>query len=320
MPGEASPTGSIMVRIYDGTRQPIAQGAQLLIRIIDGNQTPISTNNSNVPFVLFDQLPFYDNLGDNYTVIASAPGYKQAGYTPVKISAGVLQTVDLMLLPQAGTLNFREATWTNLQQTNPAFAALLAQGAATAAAAQDRYEQLMEEKPLCLACLLNLLTAMRDIDMPQGNPLGYFKQIIWGDDAQAPEATLPAQDRFYAWVDKQLVNQVKTAAQQGEFAPEINPSFFHAGATSSYKQIQFGEANVQLTFHEHDIRQIEGVDCVLVESDIDYYKDVLNHALLEILPNAASGGLTDPRVVYVLRWIAGRHAGVPEFNPPYTIA
>jgi hypothetical protein len=31
-------------------------------------------------------------------------------------------------------------------------------------------------------------------------------------------------------------------------------------------------------------------------------------------------GLTDPKKVYVLRWIAGRHAGVPEFAPPYTIA
>ncbi len=27
-----------------------------------------------------------------------------------------------------------------------------------------------------------------------------------------------------------------------------------------------------------------------------------------------------PKKVYVLRWIAGRHAGVPEFVPPYTIA
>jgi RHS repeat-associated protein len=28
--------------------------------------------------------------------------------------------------------------------------------------------------------------------------------------------------------------------------------------------------------------------------------------------------MTDPKQVYVLRWIAGRHAGVPEFAPPYT--
>jgi hypothetical protein len=41
--------------------------------------------------------------------------------------------------------------------------------------------------------------------------------------------------------------------------------------------------------------------------------------VLEVIPNALSGGLTSPQEVYVLRWSAGRHAGVPEFNPPYTI-
>ena len=30
--------------------------------------------------------------------------------------------------------------------------------------------------------------------------------------------------------------------------------------------------------------------------------------------------ISDPRQVYVLRWIAGRHAGVAPFNPPYVIA
>jgi hypothetical protein len=29
--------------------------------------------------------------------------------------------------------------------------------------------------------------------------------------------------------------------------------------------------------------------------------------------------LTDPAMVYVLRWIAGRTAGIPEFAPLYTI-
>jgi hypothetical protein len=83
--------------------------------------------------------------------------------------------------------------------------------------------------------------------------------------------------------------------------------------------VQFGEANVQLTFHEDQKAVIDGVACVLVEPDIDYYKDLLAHALLEVLPNKLTGGLTIPVEVYVLRWIAGRHAGVPEFNPPYIL-
>jgi hypothetical protein len=39
-----------------------------------------------------------------------------------------------------------------------------------------------------------------------------------------------------------------------------------------------------------------------------------------MIPNAITHGLTDPKKAYVLRWIAGRHAGVPEVAPPYTIA
>lgn len=83
--------------------------------------------------------------------------------------------------------------------------------------------------------------------------------------------------------------------------------------------MKFGEANVQLTFHGGSTRKIDGVDCVVVEPDIEYYKDLGAHTLLEVFPNTIAGRKTDPKVMYILRWIAGRHAGVPEFNPPYTI-
>jgi len=128
------------------------------------------------------------------------------------------------------------------------------------------------------------------------------------------------QDRFFAWADRRLINQVKLAAENGEFAPEHGSSFWHPGATLSYKQVQFGEANVQLSFHEKETNKIEGIDCVKVEPDMDYYKDPGAHALLEVVPNKITGGLSDPEQVYVLRWIAGQHAGVPQFEPPYTIS
>lgn len=81
---------------------------------------------------------------------------------------------------------------------------------------------------------------------------------------------------------------------------------FNPGATRSWKQIQFGEANVQLTFHENDKKKTNGVNCVQLEGDIDYYKDLLAHALIELATNTPTHSLTDPRHVYVLRWIAGR--------------
>ena len=43
-----------------------------------------------------------------------------------------------------------------------------------------------------LACLLNILTAIQQIALPQGTPIRYLKAIIWdraGDNAMA-------QDRF----------------------------------------------------------------------------------------------------------------------------
>jgi hypothetical protein len=256
-------------------------------------------------------VPFFNNLGDNYTVIVYADGYKQAGFTPVKVSRDLQQVVDIMLLPKNGTFKFRYADLASLKQSAPKLFKLLSHGAVNDAAAKNRYSQLIKQHPATLAALFNIATAMDQIHLPQGTPLDYLIELIWDDSMQ--------QDRFFAYGNKALIEQVKLAAAQGEFAPEPGAGFFHPGATLSYKQVQFGEANVQLTFHENDTRTIDGIACVKVEPDIDYYKDLGAHALLEVVPSSITGGLTDPEQVYVLRWIAGQHAGVPEFDPPYTI-
>jgi hypothetical protein len=304
-------TGSLLLNLFDGTRQPIVPGTQLLVRLIDGNQNEIKSDFYTQSSLLFQGLPFYNNFGDNYTVVVSADGYGQAGFTPVRIAPNTVQHVDLMLLPADGTFNFHDALWPSLKQSQPEFAALLAHGAADDQAAQDRYTQLMENHPAALASFFNLTTAMSAINLPGGTPLDYIKEVIWDNTF--------AQDRFFGWVDPGLIDQIKIATQQDEFAPEVDPWIFHPSATSSWKQIQFGEANVQLTFHEGQTKVIDGLRCVMIEPDIDYYKDLGGHFLLEVVVNAVSHTLTDPKQVYVLRWIAGRHAGVAEFNPPYTL-
>ena len=301
-----SNTSPLMINIFDGTRQPFPTGTDILYRVIDGNQKQLYTQDQNKPSLYFKDLPFYDNFGDNYTVIASSDGYRQAGFTPIKLSPAISSRIDLMLIPDGGQFNFATASWDWIKANLPFLASDVDD-----AAGQARYGDLIEKKPASLAALLNITTAIRQINLPQGTPLDYLKQILWDDSL--------AQDRFFAYCDPELLNQVKTAAAQGVFAPEIGPGFFHPGATASWKQIQFGEANVQLTFHEDEKATIGGVPCIVVEPDIDYYKDLGAHALLEAIPNALTGGLTNPQEVYVLRWIAGRHAGVPEFNPPYTI-
>ena len=297
----------LQLRVFDGTRQLFSAPAQFLVTITDGNRTQQVRDYYQANDITFD-LPFFDNFGDNYTVVVWAKGYKQAGFTPVTLSDQYLKTLDIMLIPNEPGFSFVDARW------DPARLLYSFLGSdvdnATGAA---RYDNLLDQTPKSLACLLNISETMSQIALSQGTPLDYIKQLRW----DAPYA--PAQDRFYAWCDSRLIDQVKNAAAAGEFAVENNPGLFHPGATSSWKQIQFGEANVQLTFHENDTMIIGGVDCVMVEPDIDYYQDLAAHALLEVIANALTHSLTDPTEVYVLRWIAGRTAGIPEFAPIYTI-
>lgn len=321
MPNKKStqPTdGRAMVSMFDGTRQPYSDNPKLFITVTDGNQNQQSRKAYDTPNVLITGLPLFNNAGDNYTFFVTADGYKDAGFFPVKLMAGVDVGVELMLIPDSNHFNFANATWKALGKSRPELKALLAQGAATPAEAATRYGNIMEDNDgIVLACLLNITTAMQQISLGQGTPFQYLKQVIWDRDPKQSEFVM-AQDRFFAWADVSLIQQLENAVQQPH--PEFTraPFGLHPGATRSYKQIEFGEANVQLTFHEGEKQNIDGVDCVIVEPDIDYFKDTAAHLILEVLVNAF-GSLTDPHQVYVLRWIAGQRAGIPEFDPLYTI-
>jgi hypothetical protein len=305
---------TLRLRIFDGTRQLFPLPAQFLVTITDGNQKQLRREFYSANDLSFNDLPFYNNFGDNYSVLVSLDGYKQAGFTPVKLSDAYLTTLDIMLIPGMPNYNFAEGLWPAARDAYPFLAAGVSDSAG-----QQRYDDLMEQQPASLACALNLCEAMSQINLAQGTPLTYIKQLIWPGDVLPPGAAPPAQDRFFGWCDVALIDQVKQAAAKGQFAVEVDPGLLHPGATASWKQIQFGEANVQLTFHQNDTSIIDGVPCVLIEPDIDYYKDPLAHALLEVVFNALTHTLTNPAEVYVLRWIAGQTAGIPEFAPLYTI-
>jgi hypothetical protein len=301
-------TSALRLRIFDGSRQLFSKAANFLVRIVDGEQNQQIRQEYTKNDITFEGLPFYNNLFDNYTVVVSADGYQQAGYVPVKLSNKYLTTLDIMLIADDPGFSFVNARWPEALAAYPFLG-----GDVSDAAGATRYDDLLDKTEKSLACLLNLGEAMSQIALSQGTPLDYIKQLRW----DAPYA--PAQDRFFGWCDVGLIDQVKVAAAAGKFAVENAPGLFHPGATSSWKQIQFGEANVQLTFHENDKNVIGGVNCVMIEPDIDYYRDPAAHVILEVVPNGLTHSLTEPAEVYVLRWIAGQTAGIPEFAPLYTI-
>ena len=301
-------TGFVTVKVFDGTRQAIPQDTQFLLTVRDGAQNQLFRNYVNGPSVQLE-LPFHNNFADNYSIVAFVDKYEQAGFQPVAIGPNVPGELDLMLLPTNATFHFAGARWTDIVAKKPLLGQIFA--ASVTGSAGDAYVELIESHPDRLACLLNITTAMQQISLPQNSPLDYFKTF---------DLAALAPDRIFGYADAKLVDQVRLAAQQGEFdtQPAIDLTL-HGDATSSFKQNQFGEANVQLTFHENNRQTIDGVDCVYVEPDIDYFKDPAAHLLLEVIPNGLTGNVSNPRVVYVLRWIAGRHAGVPNFDPLYTI-
>lgn len=102
---------SLLVNVVDGTRQPLVTDKKLLVRVVDGNQKEQSADFHNGPVIRFNDLPVFDNFGDNSTVIASTDGYLQAGFPPIPIKRGVLQIINLMLLPRDANFNFAQARW-----------------------------------------------------------------------------------------------------------------------------------------------------------------------------------------------------------------
>jgi hypothetical protein len=73
------------------------------------------------------------------------------------------------------------------------------------------YDDAWQKKPAARASLLNLATAMKVIQLPSKTPLDYFKEILWDESL--------AQDRFFAYADAALVDQVRRAATDASLHP-----------------------------------------------------------------------------------------------------
>lgn len=296
-------TASLMVNLFDGARQPLAGPQRVLIRLINGSGRIVSARYHHGPSVYFNGVPCHGDFRDNYRIVVTAPGCLSTGIPSIRLEPGRLTTLDFMVLPRNGSFQFRAAMWDRLAATRVRWLELL-----------DRrpYEELLEQQPAAFAGLLNLMTALEQTPLGAGKALDYIVEVAWDRP--------PAPDRIFAWARTDLLAEVTRAAQTGLFAPELLPAVFHPGATASFKETRLEAANLQLTFHEGRREVKRGLNCVMVEADMDYFPDVAAHALLEVLPNTLLGRKTDPKVIYMLRWMATRRQGLPEFDPPYVIA
>ncbi len=83
VPPAVDPGKSLLtLNVFDGTRQLIAPKTSLLVTITDGAQLQLYRDSVSSPTNTFS-LPFYNNFADNYSVVAYADSYEQAGFQPV---------------------------------------------------------------------------------------------------------------------------------------------------------------------------------------------------------------------------------------------
>src|SRR5438270_2294991 len=96
---------SILLGVFDGKRQPMPDGTELLIRISDGSQRQLENGFFEKSSLRFE-VPFSDNFKDKFTVLVTCKGYRDVGFFPVKVSPDAPALVDLMLAPKEAKYKF----------------------------------------------------------------------------------------------------------------------------------------------------------------------------------------------------------------------
>ena len=163
-------------------------------------------------------VPFFDNFGDNYTIIVNADGFQDGAWRPVTVYDRAPVTTDILLLPKNGAFHFDGATWDKLNQVRPNVAKMIRACSPTPEAAAAMYTSGFENRPKSIACFLNLVTAMADMQLPSGKtPLDYY----WNAVLAAGRPHYPAwiqqfdsvmkQDRIFCYVDQAILADVQAA-------------------------------------------------------------------------------------------------------------
>ena len=255
---------------------------------------------------------FHNGPRDAHVVLASLKGHRDAGFMPVFVKKDEPTPLSLMLVPR--TPQFVFAPYADVRTGHGALDALFVRTVGNSAAA--RYEELQAAASSpALACLLNIVEALAVLEVPnQKHPtlVDYIQRL-----ELAPQFQWLRQDRFFAWVDADIEQALEQSTTLFRKAPKV----LHPGATSSYKQFGFGEANVQVTLHAQSAGHADGLNLIKAEFDIDYFRSDTAHLLLEVFPNTlnrlvfgphSSESLTDPAVAFALRWIAVRQPQAPK--------
>src|SRR5262249_49263362 len=124
-------------------------------------------------------------------------------------------------------------------------------------------------------------------------------------------------DRIFISASRDLIDQVKAAG----FRDANESNALHPPADLSFKETALDEANVQFTFvtDPKSLTQEENdKNLIRADIDLDLFKDPLAHGIFEVFPNGVFKTRTDPRDIYVRRWVQSRFI-FEDFDPLYVM-
>jgi hypothetical protein len=305
----------LRIRVEDGNHQPFKDGVPIDISAYD-RKKDLMYRSTVDERTAQEYLPFV-NLSDQVAekVVIFKRGFHEVTFHISELAEGV-SSLNIMLVPLNGDFDFRSSHWQSIRGHRSQLHALMV-GHESDSIVAARWEALIERQPMRAAAFLIISNALSEPARSEGNLLQYYKEVVWDSSM--------AQDRFFAYAAyRPLVAAMEARVAHGTWDVDRHFKSLHKGlaelpdseATSSYKETDLRWANVQVTLHEHNHEVIDGVDCVLVETDMDYYKNPIMHDGLEVGLNMITGSKTDPRKVFFLRSLAEQFAGWPQFSPP----
>ena len=295
----------LTLHFFNGSREPL-KNRRVTVSAINGRGRFLGTQQTDKESLTLALPLSGDFIADQFTLNASAKGYRDAGHIGVRPAGGFSQgTLHLMLMEREARILFRKpAEWP------PEWREMKEKVGAELIPFGEKFD-------LRAACLLNVLEAIRLL--PEGGRLLRAMQripcVAGNEQSRGKREEGILQDRALLNVDADMEAAVKE--QEGKGLSKASGAAHGAPqpdeTVTSFKEDRFPEANLQFTFFKNQKR-------LYADIDMDYFRDGFSHGIFELFPNTVFGSRTDPRKIYALRWMASRNSGSTEFAPPYVLA
>ena len=289
--------GDIQVSIFAGDGQ-LWRGGPVTVKLVDpfAQDRKILVNKrskSGVNTVVLEGAQA--DSGQNYAVLATAGGHRDAGIYPVTPKPGEQVAAKIMLVRQNPDLNLSRFSFDALRADSPRFhQALLAAGIT-----EQEFTSLPPER---IAGSLNIEAKLRSTTLA-GTRTDTLLARIGSPDPEIAGTGALRQDRVFAFANPAMPDLVRQEMQQSdpqsfrELLPFEN-EVFHKGYPLSFKQrVPFG--SLQLSF----AAQPGDNNLLAADIDIDLMTDVGHFG--EVIQNTLLKQKTDPFTVYRLLFDQG---------------